>query len=130
MSSGRAGGLRRLTQRLTRTEAEFHSAELRRDSRDLGLVHIDEVKPRSRATVSGEVRSVTLRPRVEVPALDVELWDGTDTMHLIWLGRRRILGITPGIRIQATGRVTQQRQVMTMFNPAYEILGRSGPTNG
>ena len=38
---------------------------------------------------------MSLRPRVDVPALDVELWDGSDALHLVWLGRRSIPGIAP-----------------------------------
>lgn len=129
MSNGQPGVLRRLTDRLTRSSDDLHSDELKRETRDLGVVHIGDLEPRSVATVCGEVRCVTLRPRVDVPALDVEVWDGTDTLHLVWLGRRRIAGITPGTRIQATGRVTRHRHATTMFNPSYEILGRSGPAH-
>lgn len=118
--------LRRLSDRLTSPLHELEAAELRRESEDLGVIHIGDVSQRTLVTVCGEVRSVTLRPRHETPALDVELWDGSDSLHLIWLGRRRIAGIVPGIKLQATGRVTKQRKLTTIFNPAYEILGRVG----
>lgn len=131
MSTGRPSALRRLTDRLTRSSHELEAAELRQESSDLhGVVHISDARPRTRVTVCGEVRSVTLRPRDETPALDVELWDGTESLHLVWLGRRRIAGIVPGIKIQATGRITARRKVTTMFNPAYEIIGRAGQPNG
>lgn len=131
VSTGNPSVLRRLTERLTRSSHELEAAELRQESSDLdGVVHISDARLRSRVTVCGEVRSVTLRPREETPALDVELWDGTESLHLIWLGRRRIAGIVPGIKIQATGRITARRKVLTMFNPAYEIIGRAGQSNG
>jgi RecG-like helicase len=126
VSSAKPGVLRRLSDRLTSPAHELEAAELRRQADDLGVIHIGEVTQRAFVTVCGEVRSVTLRPRDETPALDVELWDGSDSLHLIWLGRRRIAGIVPGIKIQATGRVTRQRKMTTIFNPAYEILGRVG----
>jgi RecG-like helicase len=126
VSATKPGVLRRLSDRLVSPAHELEAAELRRESEQLGVSHIRDVADRALATVSGEVRSVTLRPRDETPALDVELWDGSDSLHLIWLGRRRIAGIVPGIKIQATGRVTKQRKVVTIFNPAYEILGRVG----
>jgi RecG-like helicase len=129
VSTTKPGVLRRLSDRLTSPAHELEAAELRRESEDLGVSHIGDIVQRTRVTVSGEVRSVTLRPRHETPALDVELWDGSDSLHLIWLGRRRIAGIVPGIKIQATGRVTKQRKVTTIFNPAYEILGRVGQTH-
>jgi RecG-like helicase len=124
--STKQGVLRRLSDRLTSPSHELEAAELRREAEDLGVIHIGDVSQRSLVTVCGEVRSVTLRPRHETPALDVELWDGSDSLHLIWLGRRRIAGIVPGIKLQATGRVTKQRKLTTIFNPAYEILGRVG----
>src|SRR3954451_1897663 len=127
MSGGRPGVLRRFSERLTSAAQELEAADLRRESADLaGVVHIGAAELRTQVTVRGEVRSVTLRPRDETPALEVEVWDGTDSLHLVWLGRRRIAGIVPGIKIQATGRVTQQRKQLTIFNPAYEILGRVG----
>lgn len=126
MTATKPGVLRRLSERLVSSSHDLEAAELRREADDLGVIHIGDVAQRSLVTVCGEVRSVTLRPRDETPALDVELWDGSDSLHLIWLGRRRIAGIVPGIKIQATGRVTRQRKVTTIFNPAYEILGRVG----
>jgi RecG-like helicase len=129
VSTTKPGVLRRLSDRLISPAHELEAAELRRESENLGVIHIGDVSQRTLVTVSGEVRSVTLRPRDETPALDVELWDGSDSLHLIWLGRRRIAGIVPGIRLQATGRVTKQRKVTTIFNPAYEILGRVGQSH-
>lgn len=131
MSTGNSGALRRLTERLMRSSHELEAAELRQESSDLdGVVHISDARPRTRVTICGEIRSVTLRPREETPALDVEIWDGTEALHLVWLGRRRIAGIVPGIKIQATGRITARRKDLTMFNPAYEIIGRAGQPNG
>ena len=130
MGSARPGALRRLTDRLTRSSDDLNADDLKRESNDLGVVHIGDLEPRSLATVCGEVRSVTLRPRNDVPALDVEVWDGTDSLHLVWLGRRQIAGIAPGIKLQATGRVTRQRDVTTIFNPAYEIIARPGAGHG
>ena len=130
VSTGQPGALRRLTDRLTRSSHELEAAELRRESGDLGVVHISDARQRTKVTILGEVRSVTLRPREETPALDVEVWDGTESLHLVWLGRRRIAGIVPGIKIQATGRITTRRKVATMFNPAYEIIGRAGQSHG
>ncbi|HET7397375.1 MAG TPA: OB-fold nucleic acid binding domain-containing protein [Intrasporangium sp.] len=126
MTSGRRRALRRLTEHLTRSSDDIDSDQLKQQSTEAGGVHIGSVRPRSLVTVHGEVRSVTLRPRSDVPALVVDLWDGTDALQLEWLGRRTIPGISPGTRLRATGRVTTHRGVTTIFNPAYEIIGRSG----
>jgi hypothetical protein len=111
----------RVTARLARTELEFEAQELQEDTGRLGATPIAELADRSDAVVCGSVRSVTLRPRVNVPALVVELYDGSQTLNLVWLGRRRIGGIVPGTYLTAHGRVTFKHGVPTIFNPAYEI---------
>jgi hypothetical protein len=119
--SKRAGLLSRVTTRLARTESELEASELKKDTWRLGATPIVDLADRSQASVCGAVRSVTLRPRVNVPALVVELYDGSKTLNLVWLGRRRIGGIVPGTYLTAHGRVTYKHGIPTIFNPAYEI---------
>ncbi|MDC5699052.1 OB-fold nucleic acid binding domain-containing protein [Intrasporangium calvum] len=94
------------------------------------VVQIGQARPRQRVTVVGEVRILALRPQGDVPTLDVELWDGSDALHLVWLGRRSIPGISTGTRLRATGRVTLQRRAKTIFNPAYEVIGTARGPHG
>ncbi len=115
------GPLSRLTSRLATTESELEDRELQEDTWRLGATPIADLVDRSKASVCGAVRSVTLRPRVNVPALVVELYDGSKTLNLIWLGRRRIAGIVPGTFLTAHGRVTFKHGIPTIFNPSYEI---------
>lgn len=123
---GRAGLLSRVTARLARTESEVDARDLQENTWRLGVTPIVELEDRAEASVCGAVRSVTLRPRVNVPALVVEIYDGSKTLNLIWLGRRRIGGIVPGTYLTAHGRVTYKLGVPTMFNPAYEIKPSRG----
>lgn len=118
---GKTGLLSRVTARLAPTESELEARELQEDTGRLGATPIADLADRSDASVCGAVRSVTLRPRVNVPALVVELYDGSKTLNLVWLGRRRIGGIVPGTYLTAHGRVTYKHGVPTIFNPAYEI---------
>ncbi len=120
-ASAKPGAISRLTSHLASTESELEDRELKEDTWRLGVTPIAELKDRSQASVCGAVRSVTLRPRVNVPALVVELYDGSKTLNLIWLGRRRIAGIVPGTSLTAHGRVTYKHGIPTIFNPAYEI---------
>jgi hypothetical protein len=119
--NAKPGLLSRLTARLASTESELEDQELKEDTWRLGGTPIADLEDRSEASVCGAVRSVTLRPRVNVPALVVELYDGSKTLNLIWLGRRRIGGIVPGTYLTAHGRVTYKHGIPTIFNPAYEI---------
>ena len=120
-----AGGkfrlLSRVTGRLARSESELEAHELQEDTGRLGGTPIVDLVDRSEANVCGAVRSVTLRPRTNVPALVAEIYDGSKTLNLIWLGRRRIGGVVPGTYLNAHGRVTYQHGIPTIFNPAYEI---------
>ncbi|MEO6142781.1 MAG: OB-fold nucleic acid binding domain-containing protein [Dermatophilaceae bacterium] len=121
VDSAKPGPISRLTSRLASTESELEDRELKQDTWRLGATPIAELQDRSQASVCGAVRSVTLRPRVNVPALVVELYDGSKTLNLVWLGRRRIAGIVPGTSLTAHGRVTYKHGIPTIFNPAYEI---------
>jgi hypothetical protein len=87
-----------------------------------GLFRIADAPDREFVTLRGTLRTVTLRPRGGVPALEAELSDGTGVVTIVWLGRRRIAGITPGRSLQATGRTGVQEGVRIMYNPRYELL--------
>jgi len=117
----KTGLLSRVTARLARSESELEAVELRDNSGRLGGTPIVDLVDRSEANVCGAVRSVTLRPRVNVPALVVEIYDGSKTLNLVWLGRRRIGGIVPGVYLTVHGRVTYRHGTPTIFNPTYEI---------
>lgn len=117
-----AGLLHRVSDRLTRSQGQLEAEELQETSSAMGGTRIIELVDRERATVCGTVRSVALRPRADhVPALVVDLDDGTRTVQLVWLGRRKIAGITPGTYLSASGRVCFRSGTPAIFNPAYEL---------
>ena len=76
--------------------------------------------------MTGTLRTVTLRPRGGAPALEAELYDGSDVIDLIWLGRRKIAGIEPGRLVLAEGLVSMQDGRKVMFNPRYELRPAGG----
>ncbi len=98
--------------------------ELRKDTRKAGLVSINEAPDRERVCVQGTLRTVTLRPRGGVPALEAELYDGSGSIHVVWLGRRRIGGIAPGQPIRVVGRIGLQDGQRVMYNPRYDLRPR------
>lgn len=95
--------------------------ELRYSTVRVGCCPISEVADRQQVQLHGTLRTVTLRPRGGVPALEAELYDGTATLTLIWLGRRRIAGIEPGRRVKVEGRIGVHDDDRVMFNPRYEL---------
>jgi hypothetical protein len=99
------------------------------DARDLRKTYADddrdtigEAPDREQVRLRGTLRTVTLRPRGGVPALEAELYDGTGTITVVWLGRRRISGIAPGRSIQIQGRIGQHEGQRIMYNPRYELI--------
>ncbi|WP_456843918.1 OB-fold nucleic acid binding domain-containing protein [Cellulomonas sp. P5_C6] len=109
------------------SQAEIEADEERADAhRSVGCTPVDQLTDRSRASVSGVIRSVTLRPREGVPALEAELYDGSGSLDLVWLGRREIAGVTPGRRLKIEGLVCLIDGRRTVFNPRYELRPRPG----
>jgi hypothetical protein len=103
------------------SSTDQHARELRQTVADSGLVSIDEAHDRIRVKLSGTLRTVTLRPRGGVPALEAELFDGSGAITLVWLGRRQITGIGPGRQLEVEGRIGIQDGVRVMYNPRYEL---------
>ncbi len=116
-------GLRGFFRRLASSKAELEAEELQRTSGSAGATPIKSCTARRRACVAGTLRTVTLRPRGGAPALEAELYDGSDVIDLVWLGRRRINGIEPGRLMRAEGLVSVQDGRKVMFNPRYELRG-------
>src|SRR5439155_25375100 len=112
--------------RLSSSQEELHSDELQQDALATGCTPICDCNDREIVSVTGTLRTVTLRPRAGVPALEAELFDGSAALDLVWLGRRSIVGIEPGRRLIASGRVSLSRGRRVLFNPKYELrpLGR------
>ncbi len=121
MEQGRSGRLRSILQRLTSSQDEVEAEELLEEAHEQGGTPITLCPDRERVTVAGTLRTVTLRPRAGVPALVAELYDGSGTLALVWLGRRRIAGVEPGRRLLAEGRVTYHEGGPVMYNPRYEL---------
>lgn len=100
----------------------MHARELRRDLGDTAEASIDDAPDRQLVTVQGVLRTVTLRPRGGVPALEAELYDGSAVLTVIWLGRRQIAGIGPGRSMRVTGRIGAAEGIRLMYNPRYELM--------
>jgi hypothetical protein len=84
-------------------------------------VAIADAPEREQVVVNGVLRTVTLRPRGGVPALEADLDDGTGVITVVWLGRRRITGVDPGRSVTVAGCIGRQGGVPIMFNPRYEL---------
>lgn len=113
--------LRRTISRWADT-GDQHARDMRRAYGDDRLDRIGDAPDRERVTLQGTLRTVTLRPRGGVPALEAELYDGTGTLTVIWLGRRRISGIQPGRSLKVRGRIGRHDGHRILYNPRYELM--------
>lgn len=98
--------------------------DLLSESLSTGAKAIRDVRAGERVHVHGVVRSLTLRPREALRALEVELFDGSATIDLIWLGRRSIVGVEPGRVLDVSGRVVRHHGRLALFNPRYSLRAK------
>ncbi len=115
------GLLRRAVERLGSGPSVHEAEELRDEATKVGCSAIDSSQDREMVLLHGTLRAVTLRPRGGVSALEAELYDGSATVTLVWLGRRRIAGIQPGRRLTVHGRLSCQDGKRVLYNPRYEL---------
>ncbi len=113
------GRFRKALRRLTADDDALAAEELQSAVEQHGACPIAEAPERTPVTLHGTLQTVTIRPRGGVPALEAELYDGTATAYVVWLGRRRIEGIRPGASLVVEGRLGEKR---TMYNPAYRLV--------
>jgi len=97
------------------------AVELQEDAVKAGCCPVSDLVDRQMVDLQGTLKTVTLRPRGGVPALEAELYDGSGKVTVIWLGRRYIAGIQPGRQIRVRGRVGMREKKPILFNPRYEL---------
>ena len=112
---------RRLLQRLTASEAEIEAQELRRESAESGGMPAGQCSRGQVVSINGRLRTVVYTPRTNLPTLEADLYDGSDVVTLVWLGRRHIAGIEPGRHLTARGRVAIRDDRKVIYNPYYEL---------
>jgi amino acid transporter len=90
-----------------------------------GRTPMSALRWRERAMVEGDVRSVRVAALSGAPTLEVELWDRTGGVTLVFYGRRQIAGMVPGRRVRASGMVGDMHGCLAISNPEYELVAPS-----
>lgn len=121
MAEGKVRGRLRRTLSNWANSSDQNERDLREVYATPDQMTIANAPDRERVRISGALRTVTLRPRGGVPALEAELSDGTGVLVVIWLGRRRITGISPGRSLTVEGRICVQDRSRVIYNPRYEL---------
>jgi len=121
LARAESGGLRGLLRRFTASEEELDAEELRAEAVKAGCVPAGQVRRGELASVTGRLRTVVYTRRTNLPTLEADLYDGSDVVTLVWLGRRQIAGIEPGRALTARGRVAIRDHRNVIYNPYYEL---------
>jgi hypothetical protein len=116
------GYLRRLTRRLTEDPEQLDAAELSDEAANTGAQRAIDCSRGQEVTMVGALRSVEANAKGCAGGVRAELFDGTDTVMLVWLGQRRIPGIESGRTLRVRGRLGKlDNGVKAIYNPHYEI---------
>ena len=94
---------------------------MRRGTAEVGGTAVSVCQRGQLVTVSGRLKTVVYTPRTNLPTLEADLWDGSDVVTLVWLGRRHIAGIEPGRQLAARGRIAVRDDRKVIYNPYYEL---------
>lgn len=116
------GFVRRLTRRLTESPEDRDAGALSGEAASTGAHRAIDCQRGQEVTMIGTLRSVQTNAKGCAGGVRAELFDGTDTVLLVWLGQRRIPGIDTGRMLRVHGRVGMLEDgSKAIYNPHYEI---------
>ena len=104
------------------SDEELAAYELSEQAEISGSTLIEEIDRGKPIQVTGVVKSATVRPNTQVPTYEVEVFDGSGSLTVIWQGRKHVTGVEPGTRIEVEGRITFISGKPCLHNPVYKIL--------
>src|ERR1700704_3373547 len=114
--------LRKLTRRLTEDPEKLDAEELSDEAESTGAQKAIDCQRGQEVTMVGTLRSVEANAKGCAGGVKAELFDGTDSVMLVWLGQRRIPGIESGRTLRVHGRVGKlENGTKAIYNPHYEI---------
>jgi amino acid transporter len=86
-----------------------------------GTTPIGSVQWRQKVVVEGRVKLVQVGTTAG-KSLEVQLFDETGGVRLLFYGRTRIPGLEPGALVRAEGRIGDYKGHLALANPRYELL--------
>lgn len=116
------GFVRRLTRKLTESPEARDAEELTDEATNTGAHRAIDCCRGQEVTMVGRLRSVETNAKGCAGGVRAELFDGTDSVTLVWLGQRRIPGIECGRTLRVRGRLgVLDNGSKAIYNPHYEI---------
>ncbi|HEY5170343.1 MAG TPA: OB-fold nucleic acid binding domain-containing protein [Acidimicrobiia bacterium] len=119
--------LRKFVEKFTKPVDEQDREQLVSWCAERGGAPLDGLELRRPVRIVGEIRSVRIVPRAGAASLEATVQDGRGTVTAVFLGRRKIAGLSPGRRVQLEGVVTKHRSANSahdclVYNPVYQLL--------
>lgn len=105
---------------------EHTQAAVDASPRSDGSTPIGAVTWKQRVTIEGRVKLVQVGTTAG-KSLEVQVFDETGGVRLLFFGRTQIPGIAPGTRLRASGRIGEYRGHLALANPKYELIS-AAPT--
>ncbi|MGQ4575315.1 hypothetical protein ACUH93_02760 [Dermabacteraceae bacterium P7006] len=121
----RTGFLARLRERFD-SAAEADAERALHEAQLAGLDTVASVKNRRKVRLVGFISSVVIPPAAAEASVEVDVYDGTGTITVIWIGRRHIEGIEPGSKLRLEGFAARRERKRVMYNPRYTLLSVPG----
>jgi len=109
-------------ERVAETRAAFD--ELGRLSLE-GVIPIEDVVWRDHVKVAGRVKALRIQPWAEqIASLELTLADSTGGVTVVFMGRRTLGGVKLGTHLVVDGMASEHHGLLTILNPAYQLLPR------
>jgi CheY-like chemotaxis protein len=100
--------------------ARAEQADARAERPDApGVIRIADVRPRTHVTLAGTIQATETLTAGSSPLYRCVLADSTGECDLLFLGRSRVGGLTPGTCCRAEGRATVRSGRLALWNPRY-----------
>jgi hypothetical protein len=122
---GNVGGVSlrdRARKRLAPSVADLDRARLQDRYQGLDITSIGDITLRMPARVGGEVQGLRVVPRSGSSSLEVTVTDGSGRAVAVFLGRRSIAGVVPGVGVVLEGVARKEGGRTVLINPAYTLL--------
>ncbi len=85
-------------------------------------IPIGTLAPRTIAVTGGRIAYIEVSPNDAPARLTVRVVDESGAVDCIFLGRRLVAGLEPGVVVGIEGRVAPDDDVPVIFNPRYELV--------
>jgi cytochrome c-type biogenesis protein CcmE len=115
-------GVRRFLHRVAESDEERLREEILAWASGVpGAVRIADAPMRTPVRLAGVVKRITVHPEHGLEALEAVITDGSGEISVLWMGRRKIPGLTLGSRIVVEGVIGEHRHGRRMVNPSFEF---------